>query len=279
MKEFKKYKPTTPGRRHRLDIISETTADKPEKRLLEILPKKSGRNNTGRITVRHQGGRQKRFWRKIDFKRDKRGIPAKVVSIEYDPNRSANIALLYYVDGEKRYILAPQKLKINSRIEAGEKAELKIGNALPLKKIPLGMPVHNLELNIGKGGQIVRGAGTAAAIMSKEKGMATVKLPSGEIRRINLKCYATLGQLGNIHIKDVKLGKAGRKRHMGIRPSVRGVAQHPGSHPHGGGEGRSGVGMPSPKSPWGKKTLGKKTRKKKKYSDKYIIKDRRKEKR
>jgi len=273
---FKKYKPVTPGRRNRLDVSAEFLAVKPEKKLLTILPKHSGRNVTGKITVRHQGGRQKRFLRKIDFKRDKRGIKARVVSIEYDPNRSANIALLYYQDGEKRYILAPKDLKIGGWVEAGEKADLKSGNALPLKKIPLGMPIHNLELIPGKGSQLVRGAGTAALIQSKEKGMATIKLPSGELRRINLDCYATLGQVGNIHVKDVKLGKAGRKRLLGFRPSVRGVAMHPGAHPHGGGEGRSGIGMPSPKSPWGKKTLGKKTRKKKKYSDKYIVRDRRK---
>lgn len=273
---FKRYKPVTPGRRNRLDISAEFLVVQPEKKLLTILPKHSGRNVTGKITVRHRGGRQKRFLRKIDFKRDKRGIKARVVSIEYDPNRSANIALLYYQDGEKRYILAPKGLKIDRLVEAGEKADLKDGNALPLKKIPLGMPIHNLELIPGKGGQVVRGAGTSALIQSKEKGMATIKLPSGELRRINLGCYATLGQVGNIHVKDVKLGKAGRKRLLGFRPSVRGVAMHPGAHPHGGGEGRSGIGMPSPKSPWGKKTLGKKTRKKKKYSDKYIVKDRRK---
>jgi len=275
MKGFKKYRPITPGTRHRLDIESETTLVGPEKRLLTILSKNSGRNNRGKITVRHQGGRQKRFLRQIDFKRDKREIPGRVVSIEYDPNRSANIALICYHDGEKRYILAPKKLKVGSIVEAGEKAELKIGNSLPLKKIPLGMPIHNIELTCGKGGQLVRGAGTAGMIQAKEKGMATVKLPSGELRKIGINCYATLGQIGNIHVKDVKFGKAGRKRHLGIRPSVRGVAMDPRSHPHGGGEGRSGIGMPSPKSPWGKKTLGKKTRKKKKYSDKYIIKDRR----
>jgi len=275
MKDFKKYKPVTPGRRNRLDISDEFLAVKEEKKLLTILPKHSGRNTSGKITVRHQGGRQKRFLRKIDFKREKREISARVVSIEYDPNRSANIALLFYKDGEKRYILAPKGLKIGDWVQAGEKADFKVGNALPLKKIPLGMAIHNLELTIGKGAQIVRGAGTAAFIQSREKGMAVIKLPSGELRRINVNCYATIGQVGNIHVKDIKLGKAGRKRLLGIRPSVRGVAMHPGAHPHGGGEGRSGIGMPSPKSPWGKKTLGKKTRKKKKYSDKYIVKDRR----
>ncbi len=276
MKDFKIYKPVTAGRRNRLDLVSRALKVKPEKKLLEILPKRSGRNNAGKITVRHQGGRQKRFLRKIDFKREKRGISAKVFSIEYDPNRSANIALIVYEDGEKSYILAPKGLKIGAKIETGKNADLKIGNALPLRKIPLGMPIHNLELSPGKGAQIVRGAGTAALIQSKEKNYASVKLPSGELRKISLDCMATLGQIGNIHVKDVSLGKAGRKRHRGIRPSVRGVAMHPGAHPHGGGEGRSGIGMPSPKSPWGKRTLGKKTRKKKKYSDKYILRDRRK---
>jgi large subunit ribosomal protein L2 len=277
MKNFKEYKPVTPGRRNRLDRVSQTVAlAKPVKKLLTIKKKRGGRNSQGRVTVRHRGGGHKRFLRQIDFKRDKRDIKAKVISLEYDPNRSANIALLVYQNGEKRYILAPKGLKIGAQVEAGEKADFKPGNALPLKKIPLGMPIHNLELTFGKGGQIVRGAGTAAIIQSREKGMATVKLPSGEMREIDCRCYATLGQLGNIHMKDVKLGKAGRKRWRGIRPSVRGVAMHPGAHPHGGGEGRSGIGMPSPKTPWGKKTLGKKTRKKKKYSDKYIIKRRRK---
>lgn len=276
MKDFKIYKPVTPGRRNRLDISDKATKLKPEKGLRKILKKKSGRNFTGKITVRHRGGRHKRFWRQIDFKRQKRNVKGRVVNIEYDPNRSANIALIYYQDGSKSYILAPKGLKINSYIEAGEKVDPRIGNSLPLRKIPLNMFIHNLELGPGKGGQLVRGAGTGAMIQSKEKDMATVKLPSGELRRVNLDCYATIGQVGRIHVKDVKLGKAGRKRHLGFRPAVRGVAMHPGAHPHGGGEGRSGVGMPSPKSPWGKKTLGKKTRKKKKHSDKYIIKDRRK---
>jgi len=276
MTAFKNYKPVTPGRRNRLDVKKRTGAARPAKRLRELLPKKSGRNFSGQITVRHRGGRQKRFWRQIDFKRKKRGLAGRVASLEYDPNRSADIALIYYPDGEKSYILAPKKLKLGDWVEAGEGVEPKPGNALPLRKIPLEMAIHNLELTPGKGGQIVRGAGTAAIIKSKEKKLALVKLPSGEIRKINLDCYATVGQVGNIHIKDQQLGKAGRKRLMGFRPAVRGVAMHPGAHPHGGGEGRSGIGMPSPKSPWGKKTLGKKTRKKKKYSDKYIVKDRRK---
>jgi len=244
------------------------------RKLYRILPKKSGRNSSGKVAVRHQGGRHKRYLREIDFRRDKREIPAKVVAIEYDPNRGAEIALLFYADGEKRYILAPEGLKIGDEVQAGEKAEIKPGNALPLAKIPLGTVVHNLELKPGKGGQIVRGAGTGAMLMNKEEKYALIKLPSGEERKIELICYATVGQLGNIERKNRIFGKAGRKRHLGIRPTVRGVAQNPHSHPHGGGEGRSGVGMPSPKSPWGKPTLGVKTRNKKKYSNKLIMKRR-----
>jgi len=271
---IKTYKPTSAGKRHRISIITELTNKRPEKSLITILKKHSGRNAGGRVTVRHQGGRQKRYWRKIDFKRDKRNIDGRVVSLEYDPNRSANIALIYYIDGEKRYILAPDTLKIGSMIVSGDNVEVKVGNSLPLKNIPIGMDIHNIELHPGKGGQIVRGAGTAAIIQSKEEKMAIVKLPSSEIRKIGLDCYATIGRVGNIHKKNIKYGKAGRKRLLGIRPSVRGVAMHPGAHPHGGGEGRSGIGMPSPKSPWGKKTLGKKTRKKNKYSNKVIVKRR-----
>lgn len=248
---------------------------KMSKKFLKILAKKSGRNASGKITVRHQGGREKRFLREIDFKRDKRDIPAKVVSIEYDPNRGANIALVTYADGEKRYILALQGLKVGDEIMAGEKAEIKVGHALPLLKIPVGTIIHNIELKPGKGGQIVRGAGTGAVLMGKEEKYALVQLPSGEQRKLQLNCYATIGQVGNANLKTRILGKAGRRRHLGIRPTVRGVAQHPAAHPHGGGEGRSGIGMPSPKSPWGKPTLGKRTRKKKKYSDKWIIKRRR----
>lgn len=240
------------------------------RKLKRILAKHSGRDNRGRVAVRHQGGRQKRFLREIDFKR-KRNIPARVVAIEYDPNRTADIALLLHQDSERRYILAPEGLKTGDFLMAGDKAEIKVGNALPLKKIPVGMPIHNIELIPGKGGQLARGAGTAAFIQAKEGGLATLKLPSGEIRKVSLTCLATIGQLGHLGWKSEKIGKAGRKRLMGIRPSVRGVAQHPDSHPHGGGEGRSGIGMPSPKSPWGKKTLGKKTRKPGKYSDKLII--------
>ena len=273
---IKTFKPTTPGRRHRRDIsFSNLSKKKPEKSLTKSLNYTAGRNSTGKITVRHRGGRAKRLYRVIDFKRSKKDIPAKVHSIEYDPNRSAHIALLHYVDGEKRYILAPKGLKLNQPVVSSEKAPIKPGNALPLNKIPVGSLIHNLELTPGKGGQLVRSAGTAAILQAKDK-KATIKLPSGEIRLVSLNCYATIGEVGNPDVKNIKLGKAGRKRHMGIRPTVRGTAQHPGSHPHGGGEGRSGIGMPSPLSPWGKKTLGKKTRKPKKYSNKFILKDRRK---
>jgi large subunit ribosomal protein L2 len=273
---LKQHKPVTPGKRNKVTLTRQTAANQPEKNLISILPKHSGRNSSGKVTVRHQGGRHKRFYRKVDFKRDKKDVLAKVVSIEYDPNRSANIAKIVYQDGDKRYILAPKGLKIGTKVTSGENVSQSIGNSLPLKKIRLGTFIHNIELTPKKGGQIVRGAGTAAILQSKEDKMAVIKLPSGEVRKIDIDCYATIGTVGNVHKKNIQLGKAGRKRHLGIRPSVRGVAMHPGAHPHGGGEGRSGIGMPSPKSPWGKKTLGKKTRKKKKYSDKYIIKDRRK---
>lgn len=242
------------------------------RKLKTILTKHSGRDTQGHISVRHQGGRHKRFLRRIDFKRDKKDIPGQVISLEYDPNRTADIALIQYADGEKRYILAPVGLKVGAKLLAGKKAELKPGHVLALKKIPVGTPIHNVELIPGRGGQLARGAGTEVTIQSKEGPWATLKMPSGEIRAVSIKCLATIGQLGNVELKNRKIGSAGRKRHMGIRPSVRGVAQHPDSHPHGGGEGRSGIGMPSPKSPWGKKTLGKKTRKKTKYSDKLILK-------
>lgn len=246
----------------------------PLKKLRKIRVQKAGRDRTGKISVRHQGGGEKRFIRKIDFKRNKRNIEARVAAIEYDPNRGADIALLNYIDGEKRYILAPLGLKVGDKVLSGEKVEAKTGNSLPLAKIPVGEKIHNLELTAGRGGQIVRGAGTSATILAKEKDYVQIKLPSKEIRRIRKECYATIGQVGNVERKTRKLGKAGKKRHLGIRPTVRGVAQHPDSHPHGGGEGRSGIGMPSPKSPWGKKTLGKRTRKRKKKSDKYIVKRR-----
>jgi len=273
---IKTYKPTTPGRRHRSDLdFSGLTKKKPEKSLTKIINYKAGRNSNGRITVRHRGGRHKRLYRIIDFKRQKKDIPAKVVSLEYDPNRSAHIALLHFIDGAKAYILAPQELKLGQTVLAADKAPIKPGNALPLKNIPVGTIIHNIELTPGKGGQLVRSAGTAAILQSKDKA-AAIKLPSGEIRQVSLNCYATIGEVSNPELKNIKLGKAGRKRHMGFRPAVRGVAMHPGAHPHGGGEGRSGIGMPSPLSPWGKKTLGKKTRRKRKYSNKLIIKDRRK---
>ena len=245
--------------------------NKPEQTLIEILPKKSGRDNTGQISVRHQGGRHKRYYRQIDFHRNKFNIPAKIGNIEYDPNRSANIALLIYQDGEKRYILAPVGLKINDVVMSGSNADIKPGNALPLAQIPVGTSVHCVELQPKQGAKLVRGAGVAAYIIARENGWAQVKFPSGEIRRISGKSLATIGQVGNEEWRNVEIGKAGRSRRMGIRPSVRGVAQNPRTHPHGGGEGRSGIGMKSPKSPWGKRTLGKKTRSKGKYSDQYII--------
>ena len=245
------------------------------KKLKTILPKRSGRDSSGRITVRHQGGRQKRFFREIDFTRDKKGVWGRVEEIEYDPNRNANIAQIFYEDGEKRYILAPDGLNIGDKVTASEDAPLRIGNALPLVKIPVGTSIHNIEIRPGKGGQIVRGAGSVASIHGKEGSYVLIKLPSGEIKRFYPASYATLGQVGNVEVKKRRLEKAGRKRKMGIRPSVRGVAQHPGSHPHGGGEGRSGIGLKYPKTPYGKPAVGK-TRKKKKYSDKLIIKGRKK---
>lgn len=229
----------------------------------------------GRISVRHKGGGAKRVYRMIDFKRDKRDVSAKVKAIEYDPNRSADIALLVYADGEHRYILAPEKIKVGSKVVASEKASAKVGNALPLEKIPVGTEVHNVELIPERGGQLVRSAGTAATIVAKEGDYVHLKMPSGEVRKVKRGCWATVGRLAGTERKLRKLGKAGVKRHMGIRPTVRGVVQHPGSHPHGGGEGKSGIGMSSPKTPWGKPTLGKKTRRRR-HTDKYIVKDRRK---
>ena len=254
--------------------FEEITKDKPEKSLLKPLKRKAGRNNQGRISVRHRGGGAKRRLRIIDFKRDKIGVPGKVAAIEYDPNRSARIALIHYVDGEKRYILAPIGLSVGDVISSGEEAEPKTGNAMPLKVIPGGTMIHNIEVEKGRGGQLVRGAGTAAQLMDKEGEYALVRLPSGEMRRIRGECLATIGQVGNIDHQGVDLGKAGRKRWMGIRPTVRGSAMNPNDHPHGGGEGRSPIGMPGPKTPWGKPALGYKTRKPK-ASDKLIIKRRR----
>jgi len=243
-------------------------------KLHKILPKNSGRDVSGHISVRHQGGRHKRYFRTIDYLRDKIGVPGRVVSIEYDPNRTCDIALVSYVDGDKRYILSPIGLKLGMTVISGPDAEIKIGNALPLHKIPIGTQIHNLEYKPGKGGQIIRSAGTAAMLLSKDGEVCQIKLPSGEIRIFKSNCIATIGQLGNQDWKNTQIGKAGRSRHMGRRPTVRGVAQNPRSHPHGGGEGRSGIGMPSPKSPWGKRTLGKRTRKLVKYSTKFIVKRR-----
>ena len=246
---------------------------KPIKGLIKILKKHSGRDSTGSISVRHQGKRQKRYYRIIDFKREKRDIEAEVVKIEKDPNRNAYIALIKYTDGQLSYILLPLGLKIKDKIIAGEKAEIKVGNALPLKNIPLGIQVHNIELNPGSGGQIVRGAGTYATVIAKEESYVHLKLPSGEVRKFLDRCYATIGQVSNVSHKEEKIGKAGRKILMGIRPTVRGTAQNPRSHPHGGGEGRSGEGM-HPKTPWGKPARGKKTRKKNKWSNELIVKKR-----
>ena len=241
------------------------------RQLLGILQKHSGRDSQGHVAVRHQGGRHKRFYRTIDWKRDKDGIPARVVAVEYDPNRSADVALLQYADGEKRYILAPEGLKLGARVMSGTTADIKAGNALPLRSIPIGTQIHNVEIHPGRGAQMVRSAGTSAAVLSADAGVIQIKLSSGEIRTFKPACKATVGQVGNIEWKDRVIGTAGRARRMGIRPTVRGVAQNPRTHPHGGGEGRSGIGLKSPKSPWGKPTLGKRTRKRKKYSDKHII--------
>lgn len=268
----KKFKPTSPARRYMTVLANEDVAKKkPEKSLVESTSKNSGRNSYGRITVRHRGGGAKRKYRIIDYKRNKDGIAAKVAFIEYDPNRTANIALLHYLDGEKSYILAPVGLKAGDVVESGENADIKPGNALPINKIPLGTTIHNIELKPGKGGQLVRSAGNAAQLMAKEAGYAQIRLPSGEVRMVSLECRATIGQVGNFEHENISIGKAGRKRWMGIRPTVRGVVMNPVDHPHGGGEGKSPVGMPSPVTPWGKPTLGYKTRKKKNKSDKFIV--------
>lgn len=271
----KKFKPTSPGIRHMTVLdFSEITTDEPEKSLVVPLKKSGGRNVYGRITVRHRGGGNKRKYRIIDFKRDKDGIPAKVATIEYDPNRSAHIALLHYADGEKRYIIAPLGLKVGDTVMSGPDVDIKVGNALPLANIPVGTFIHNIELKPGKGGQLVRAAGTAAQLMAKEGNYAHVRMPSGEVRLIGLSCRATIGQVGNVDHENITIGKAGRKRHLGIRPTVRGSAMNPVDHPHGGGEGKAPIGRPTPVTPWGKPTLGYKTRKKNKASDKFIIKRR-----
>jgi len=271
----KKFKPITPGRRFMtVSTFEEITSSEPERTLLRPLRSRGGRNGQGKLTVRHQGGGHKRRYRLIDFRRDKDGVSARVASIEYDPNRSARIALLHYHDGEKRYILAPVGLGVGDLVASGPQAEIKPGNALPLRAIPLGTTVHNLELQIGRGGQLVRSAGTAAQVMAKEGEYAQVRLPSGEVRMIHLDCRATVGQVGNLDHEAISLGKAGRSRWLGVRPAVRGVAMDPSSHPHGGGEGKSPIGMPGPVSPWGKPTLGYKTRKKAKPSTKFVVKRR-----
>ncbi len=274
---IKVYKPTTPGRRNATGYtFEEITKDEPEKSLVVPLKKHAGRNFQGRITVRHRGGGHKRLYRLIDFKRrDKEGIPAKVLSIEYDPNRTARIALLQYADGEKRYILAPLGLQVGDIVMSGPQAEVKVGNAMPLANIPVGTLVHNVELYPGHGGQIARAAGAVAQLLGKEEGYAILRLPSGEIRKVRLECYATIGQVGNLEHANIRLGKAGRKRWLGIRPTVRGSAMSPRDHPHGGGEGRAPIGLPYPKTPWGKHALGRKTRRNK-ATDKYIIQRRQK---
>jgi large subunit ribosomal protein L2 len=267
----KKYKPTSPGRRDMTGYtFEEITKSTPERSLIISKKKYSGRNNQGRITVRHHGGGHKKKIRVVDFKRSKRGIPARVAAIEYDPNRTARLALLNYADGEKRYIIAPLDLKVGDTVLAGPQAEIRPGNALPIASIPTGTMVHNIELKEGRGGQIVRAAGTSAQILAKEGEYAQVRLPSGEVRLVRQKCYATIGQIGNVDHGNIRLGKAGRKRLMGVRPTVRGTAKNPNDHPHGGGEGRSPIGMPGPKTPWGKPTLGYRTRRNK-QTDKYIV--------
>ncbi len=273
---LKVYRPTSPGRRGMTgSTFEEITRSEPEKSLLMPLKKKAGRNNQGRLTVRHRGGGAKRRLRIIDFKRDKFGVPGKVASIEYDPNRSANIALIFYADGEKRYILAPVGLNVGDTIKAGDDAEVKPGNAIPLNLIPTGTLIHNIEFERGRGGQLVRSAGAGAQLMAKEGKYALIRLPSSEMRRILSNCMATIGQVGNVDHQNINLGKAGRKRWSGWRPTVRGSAMSPRDHPHGGGEGRSPIGLPGPKTPWGKPALGYKTRKAK-ISDKLIVKRRRK---
>jgi len=267
---IKVYKPTTPGRRN-MSVLTyeEITKEEPEKSLIEPLKKHAGRNNRGVITTRHRGGGNKRFYRIIDFRRDKWGIPAKVAAIEYDPNRTAFIALLHYADGEKRYILAPLGLKVGDIVQSGPGAPIRVGNALPLREIPLGTQVHNVELYPGRGGQLVRAAGAVAQVVAKIDNYVHLRLPSGEIRMVHADCMATIGQVGNLDHQNVSIGKAGRKRHMGWRPVVRGSAMTPRDHPHGGGEGKAPRGMP-PKTPWGKPALGKRTRRNKK-SDRFII--------
>ena len=267
----KKYKPVTPGTRGMTGYtFDEVTKSKPERSLLVALRKSGGRNAQGRITVRHRGGGHRRYVRLVDFKREKHNIPAKVAAIEYDPNRTARLALLYYTDGEKRYILAPLDIKVGDMVMSGADAEIRSGNSLPISNIPVGTLIHNIEIKEGRGGQMVRSAGGSAQLLAKEGDLAQIRMPSGEVRLIRQSCYATIGQIGNLDHSNVKYGKAGRKRHLGIRPTVRGSAMTPRDHPHGGGEGRQPIGLPGPKSPWGKPTLGYKTRRNKK-TDQYIV--------
>lgn len=267
----KKYKPVTPGTRGMTGYtFEEITKSTPEKSLLVPLRKSGGRNVHGRVTVRHRGGGHRRFIRLVDFKRNKLGIPAKVAAIEYDPNRTARLALLFYADGEKRYIVAPVDLKVGDTVMSGSEAEIRSGNSLPIANIPVGTLIHNIEVKEGRGGQMVRSAGGSAQLLAKEGDFAQIRLPSGEVRLVRQTCHATIGQIGNLDHGNVKLGKAGRKRHKGIRPTVRGSAMTPRDHPHGGGEGRQPIGLPGPKSPWGKPTLGYKTRRNKK-TDQYIV--------
>jgi len=272
----KKYKPVTPGMRDMTGYtFEEITKSTPERSLLVMRQGHGGRNAQGRVTVRHRGGGSRRFIHLVDFKREKHGIPAKVAAVEYDPNRTARLALLFYVDGEKRYIIAPLDLKVGDTVMSGPTAEIRPGNSLPISNIPIGTLIHNIEMKEGKGAQMVRSAGGAAQLLAKEGDFAQIRMPSGEVRLIHQVCYATIGQVGNLDHSNVKLGKAGRKRHMGIRPTVRGTAMSPRDHPHGGGEGRQPIGLAGPKSPWGKPTLGKKTRRNKK-TDQYIVRRRNK---
>ncbi|UOQ83913.1 50S ribosomal protein L2 [Gracilibacillus salinarum] len=274
---IKKYKPTTNGRRFMtVSDFAEITTDQPEKSLLSPLSKRGGRNNQGKLTVRHQGGGHKRKYRIIDFKRDKDGIPGKVATIEYDPNRSANIALIHYVDGEKRYILAPKGIQVGQEIVSGSDADIKLGNALPLSDIPVGTVIHNIELKPGRGAQLVRSAGAQAQILGREGKYVLVRLSSGEVRLVLSSCRATIGQVGNLEHELINVGKAGRSRWKGKRPTVRGSVMNPNDHPHGGGEGRAPIGRKSPMSPWGKPTLGYKTRQRNKQSDKFIVRKRKK---
>ena len=272
---IKKYKPNTPGQRGMtVSAFDEITKSAPEKSLTVTLKKHAGRNQRGKITVRHRGGGYRPKYRIIDFKRIKDDVPGKVAAIEYDPNRSANIALIFYADGEKKYIIAPNKLNVGDVIVSGPEADIKVGNALPLANIPVGTIIHNIELQPGGGGQLVRSAGNGAQLMAKEGKYAQVRLPSGEVRKIRIECRATIGEVGNLDHENIKIGKAGKKRHMGIRPTVRGSVMNPNDHPHGGGEGRAPIGRKGPVTPWGKPALGLKTRKKKKASDNFIVKRR-----